>query len=247
MRPLIARCLILVLLPMFGLPAAAEKKSEYGDIIILTPEYEKITTPRSNDNDDDDRYYHHDHRHHYHYDSPRYPPPYSSYRRSSGSRITGPAGHVYLGVAVGESEFDYNDIADGDASKFHFGYRPSNSHLGYEISFYDSGNSEVTSLSGIDLRVDSLNLLLSYNTSRAQKSPLNFFAQGGIYFADTTLTGPFDSVSENSNGFMLSAGVEVMLNPNFGLRAEIYRLDRVEDFANDESLNFFTLGGQFVF
>jgi hypothetical protein len=115
------------------------------------------------------------------------------------------------------------------------------------VSFYDSGVSEVTSLTDIEIEVDTINLVLTINSSMNNKSPLNLFGQAGIYFADTTLSGPFDSVSEKSNGFLLSAGVEVVINRNFSLRAEGYNLREVEDFANDESITFISVGGQFVF
>ncbi len=85
------------------------------------------------------------------------------------------------------------------------------------------------------------------NSSRNYRSRLNLFAQGGIYFADTTLSGPFDKVSEDSNGFLLAAGFEVMLNRYFSIKAEAYNLFDVEDFADDESISIVNLGGQFVF
>ena len=157
------------------------------------------------------------------------------------------SGRLYLGVTIGNSEFDYDDIDDGDASIFRIGYRPENSRLGYELSVFSSGDAEVTSLTGIELEVDSINFGLTLNSSKNDQSRLNFFAQGGIYFADSTLSGPFDSVSENSNGFFVAAGAEIMLNRYFGLRAEAYNLFDVEDFANDESIQVFNLGGQFTF
>ncbi|MCP4407130.1 MAG: porin family protein, partial [Gammaproteobacteria bacterium] len=91
------------------------------------------------------------------------------------------------------------------------------------------------------------NLVLTINSSGINKSRLNLFGQGGIYFADTTLSGPFDSVSKNSNGFLLAAGVEIMLNRHFSLRAEAYHLFDVEDFADDESISSLNLGGHFIF
>ena len=103
------------------------------------------------------------------------------------------------------------------------------------------------SLTDIELQVESVNLVLTINSSRQPRSRLNLFGQGGIYFADTRLSGPFDSVSEDSNGFLLAAGVEVMINHNFSVKAEAYNLFDVEDFADDESISIFNLGGQFVF
>lgn len=244
MKPIYIRTLLLLVLSISVFPSFSAKKSEYGDIIKNTPEYKKIT--KEKDDDDDDR-----HEHHYHYPYPYYrpvyPPPPANYRRSTGSGGSGLPGHLYFGIAIGESKFDYDDIDDGDASIFHFGYRPKDSHLGYELSIYDSGDSEVTSLTDIEIEVETINLVLTVNSSRNNKSTLNFFGQGGIYFADTTLSGPFDSVTENSNGFLLAVGVEVMLNRHFGFRAGAYNLFDVEDFANDESVSFFSLGGQFVF
>ena len=112
---------------------------------------------------------------------------------------------------------------------------------------FNSGDAEVTSLSGIDLDVDTINLGLTINSSTNDNSRVNLFGQGGIYFANTTLSGPFDSVRENSNGFLLAVGAEFRLNPYFGVRAEAFHLFDVEDFANDESISIFNLGGQFTF
>lgn len=240
------RYLMLFVFSILSFPSFSGSNSEYGDIIKNTPEYKKITTEKKDDRDDDS----HKHDHHRHYHDPFYRPVYPSssanYKRSSGS-WRGIPGHLYLGIAIGESEFDYDDIDGGDATIFHFGYRPENSRLGYELSFFDSGDSEVTSLTDIELQVESVNLVLTVNSSKNNKSSFNLFGQGGIYFADTTLSGPFDSVSENSNGYLLAAGVEITVNRHFNLRAEAYNLYDVEDFANDESISFFSLGGQFVF
>ena len=242
MKPVSIRWFMLFLLAMSSFQSFAEKDSEYGDIIKNTPEYKRITTPK----DDDDDYDHH----HHHYNYPVYPrayPPPPGYYRPASSGGGGLPGVFYLGLTIGKSEFDYDDIEDGDATIFRFGYRPRESHLGYELSFFDSGDSEVTSLTNIDIEVDTINLVLTFNSASNAQSRLNLFAQGGIYFADTTLTGPFDSVSENSNGFLLAAGVEFMLNRHFGLRAEACQLFDVEDFANEESITTFNLGGQILF
>jgi len=247
MKPAAIRFLMLFISSTLSLASHSVSDSEYGDIIKNTPEYKKITTPTA-DGDDNDR---HDHHYHYHYHDPFYRPVYppgsAYYRGSARSGRSSLNGHVNLGIAVGKSEFDYDDIEDGDGSIFHFGYRPENSRLGYELSFYNSGKSEVTSLTDIELRVETINFVLTVNSSRNRESTLNFFGQGGIYFADSTLSGPFDSVSENSNGFLLAAGVEIMLNRHFGLRAEVSNLFDVEDFADDESVSFLSLGGRFVF
>ena len=133
------------------------------------------------------------------------------------------------------------------ASIFYIGFRSDNSRLGYELSIYSSGDGDVTSLPDIELEVDSINLALTVNSSMNNESAVNLVGKAGIYFADATLSGPFDSVSESSKGFMLGAAVEFMLNRHFSLRADALVLHEVEDFANDESISSFTLGGHFVF
>lgn len=238
------RCSMLCLLSVFCLPSFAEKDPEYRDIIIDTPEYGKITTPKSGNNDDDkDRHYHP-----YHY--PAYPPVYrhpGAYYRPADAASAGLRGFIHLGLSIGRSEFDYDDIENGDASLLLFGYRPEDSHLGYELSFYDSGDADVTSLSDIEIEVDSLNFVLSVNSSTDYTSTLNLYGKGGIYFAKTILSGPFDSVRESSNGFLVAAGIDIMLNRHFGLKAEAYQLFDVEDFADDRSVIFYNFGGQFLF
>jgi len=248
MKPVCIRCLVVFILSILSFPSFSGSNSEYGDIIKNTPEYKRITKPKSDDGDTDRHHHHYYHPYHYHDHlyGPAYPPP-SRYYRPTGSGSIGPSGAFYLGVTVGKSEFDYDDIEDGDASIFRFGYRPAGNRLGYELSFFDSGDSEVKSLTDIEIQVETINLVLTINSSEANKSRLNLFGQGGIYFADTTLSGPFDSVSENSNGFLLAAGVEIMLNRNFSLRAEAYHLFDVEDFADDESISSLNLGGHFIF
>lgn len=235
-----------LVIAILGLPAVAGSNSTYGDIIKETPEYQKIITPKPDD-DDDDRHHHH---YFHHYDHRIYAPDYPPTPRYVRPARTGRSlrtGAFYVGVTIGESEFDYDDIEGGDASIFRIGYRPDNSRLGFELSIYDSGDAEVTSLNDIELEVETINLAVTVNSSRNSRSTLNLFAQGGIYFADTTLSGPFDSVSENSNGFLVAAGVEVMLNRNFSIKAEAYNLFDVEDFANDETISTLNIGGQFVF
>ncbi len=175
---------------------------------------------------------------------PSYP---AQYDRSAGSGRSSLPGILYLGITIGESEFDYDDIDDGDTSIFYVGFRPEDSRLGYEVSFYNSGDSEVTSLTDIELEVKTINLVLTVNSSLNNKSALNLSGKAGIYFADATLSGPFDSVSEKSNGFLLGVGAEYALSQHFSLRADAYILEDVEDFANDESILIFSLGGQYLF
>ncbi len=248
MKPVDIRCLMVFILSILSFSSFSGSNSEYGDIIKNTPEYKEITNPK-NDYDDNDRHQHYYH-YPYHYHDPFYRPAYpssSAYYRPTGSGRVGLAGAFYLGLTIGKSEFDYDDIEDGDASIFRFGYRPEESHLGYELSFFNSGDSDVTSLTEIEIQVETINLLLTVNSSRNKNSRLNLFGQGGIYFADTILIGPFDRVSETSSGFLLAVGVEFMLNRHFSLRAEAYNLFDVEDFANDESISSFNLGGNFIF
>ena len=245
MNPVLIRCSMCLLLAVFCLPSFAEREPEYGDIIKRTPEYKTITTPREDNGVDPDPHYHP-----YYYPYPPYHPPYGpapAYHRPAAAEGVGLSGFIHLGVSIGKSEFDYDDIEDGDASLFHIGYRPEDSRLGYELSFFDSGTAEVTSLSAIDIEVESLNFVLSLNSSRNAESRLNLFGKGGIYFAKTILAGPFDRVRENSNGFLIATGIDFSLNRHFGLKAEAYRLFDVEDFADDRSLTFFNLGGQFYF
>ena len=80
----------------------------------------------------------------------------------------------------------------------------------------------MTSLNDIEVDFETVNLVVTVNSARNDNSTLNFFGQGGIYFADTTLSGPADSVSDNSNGFLIAVGIEVMVNRYFGFRAEAY-------------------------
>lgn len=247
MKPAAIRCLILFVFSILSLASVSGSCSEYGDAIKDTPEYKKITEPKADDDKNDDHdhhYYYHDHDPFY---RPPYPPPPAYYERSPPSRGSGLSGIVSLGITIGDSEFDYDDIDDGDASRFHVGYQPENSRMGYEVSFFSSGEAEVTSLTGIEIEVDTINLALTFNSSKNNISTLNFFGQGGIYFADTTLSGPADSVSEKSNGFLLAVGVDIMLNRHFGLRVEAFNFFNVEDFVDDKSVSFFGLGGKFVF
>ena len=246
MKSVDIRYLLFFILLILSFPSFSGSDSEYGDIIKNTPEYEKITKPK-NDDDDNIR---HEHHYHYPYHDPFYRPAYppsAAHYRPTGSERVGFGDTFYLGITIGNSEFDYDDIEDGDASIFRFGYRPEDSHLGYELSFFNSGDSEVTSLTDIEIQVETINLVLMVNSSGNSKSLLNLFGQTGIYFSETTLTGPFDRVSENSNGFLLAAGVEIMLNRHFSLRAEAYNFFDVEDFVDDESISSFNLGGNFIF
>lgn len=244
MRTIAIRCLMISFLSVFSTAPVSASKSEYGDIIVDTPEYEEITRDKPDIKDND----FHDHDYHRHYHDPFYRPEYpASYRRSSGSGRGRIAGLVYLGISIGESEFDYNDIDAGDATVFHIGFQPEKSHLGYELSFYHSGDAEVTSLTGIELEVETINLVITANSSGNQRTPLNLYAQGGFYFAKAFLSGPSGTVKENSNGFLLAVGIEFLLNRHIRLRAGAYHLHEVEDFANDESISVISLGGQLVF
>jgi len=125
MKPIDIRYLTVFILSILSFPSFSGSNSEYGDIIKNTPEYKKITKPR-NDDGDNDRHGHH-YPYYYPYHDPYYRPAYpssSAYYRPTGSGRVGFTGAFYLGVTIGKSEFDYDDIEDGDASIFRFGYRP---------------------------------------------------------------------------------------------------------------------------
>ncbi len=254
MKPVAIRIFASLVLSILAFPAVSGGKSEYGDALKKTPEYKKITKPRqNNENDDDDSgggggyYYPHYHYHDPYYHRPAYARPSAGYAESAPARRSGRHGRIGLGVSIGDSEFDYDDIDDGDASLIRIGYRPDNSHVGYEFSFFDTGKAEVTSLRDIDIEVDSVNLALTYNSSTSSESTWNFVGQGGIYFADTTLTGPAGRVSEDSNGFLLGAAAELGLNRHFALRAEVLYFFDVEDFVDDETISYLGFGGRVEF
>lgn len=242
MKSVDVRWPVLFILSILSYPCFAESGSEYGDIIKDSSEYKKITTEKEKQKKKKRPTFYHDH--HYHYPYPR---PVVRYYDSAGSGSTGLAGSLYVGVLIGESRFDYNDIDEGDASIFHIGYRSEDSRLGFELSIYDSGVAEVTSLDDIDFEVETINLVLTVNSSKKRESGLNLVGKAGIYFADSTLSGPFDSVSESSNGFLLGVGAELALTRHFSLRADVYVLSDVEDFANDEPVEIVSLGGSFYF
>jgi len=256
MKPVAIRYPVLFLLSLLSLPSYSESGSEYGDIIKETPEYRQITKEKEKP-ERPNRYYDcgtfdcRDYRYYwdgpYHYYHPRYAPYREDYYRPGRTGAVDYGGLLYFGITVGESEFDYDDIDNGDTSIFYFGYRSDNSRLGYELSIYSSGDGEVTSLPDIELEVDSINLALTVNSSINNESALNLMGKAGIYFADATLSGPFDRVSESSKGFLFGAAVEFVLNRHFSLRADAQVLREVEDFANDESVSLFTLGGHFIF
>ena len=100
MKSVDVRCLMVFILSILSFSSYSGSKSEYGDIIKGTPEYEKITKPKYID-DDNDRHEHHYHYHHSYYRHAY--PPSSTHYRSTGSGRSGLTGTFYLGVTVGES------------------------------------------------------------------------------------------------------------------------------------------------
>jgi hypothetical protein len=153
----------------------------------------------------------------------------------------------YIGLAIGSSFFDYDDIDDGDALLLSAGRRSRDERLGYELAYINTGNAEVTSLSEIELRVEALIFSLTFNSSKNLYSRWNAYATAGIYLADTALSGPVDEVDEDSNGFTFGVGFEYAVNRNFQLRLDARELIHVEDFANDESISLLSFGGKISF
>ncbi len=238
--------IILILTGVFVIGSSTVAGSRYEDIIKDTTEYKKVTEGEAEQKEKCHKcgsgyYYPSVPVYHDHYYGPEV-----SNHYSSGPAPSSRTGTAYVGVAVGASSFDYEDIEDGDATQLYLGYRGW-SRLGYEVVLLDTGNAEVIGLNDIQLDVNAVNLGLTLNSATNHQEPLNAYLSGGIYLADTTLIGPVASVSEGSTGFTAGAGLELSLNEYFKLRADARVLFDVEDFANDESISMLSIGGQFNF
>ena len=157
---------------------------------------------------------------------------------------------VYIGAGVGSSSFDYSDIDNGSAKKFHLGYRFDDKHYAVEIAQIDSGDADIDGGDFNSISVEGINLSLVYNTAATfgKSEPLNAFFKGGIYQVDTEVDGIFFSdMDDSSAGLSLGLGLEYAFTDFFSVRAEAEGLIAVEDFANDESVTFLTVGAQFHF
>ena len=159
---------------------------------------------------------------------------------SSFSTVSQAENSIYAGLAAGVSAYDYDDVDAGSATKLFVGYK-IDTNLAIEATFYDSGDADITSLPGLALNSDGLNVTAFY---RANTSGNDLVAMigGGIYNFDTTIKGPGGSISESSSGLSLAAGLELGLTENLALRADIDMFFGVKDFADNGNVDSIHIG-----
>lgn len=147
---------------------------------------------------------------------------------------------VYAGAAIGVSNYEYEDIDAAAATKLFIGYKMDN-NFALEATLYDSGDADITSLSGFELNTDGINLTAFYRLPTAG-SDLTAMVGLGIYSFDTTVKTNSGSVSEDGTGLSVSAGLEYALTENVALRGDIDFFVGVKDFADNESLDSVHIG-----
>jgi hypothetical protein len=147
-----------------------------------------------------------------------------------------------VGAGIGISQFDYDDVDDGSAKKFYAAYELEGSPAYFEVALTDSGDADVTSLSGVTLNVSGLQVGAGYRLILNPDTGSNFFLKAGLYDTDTEASGPGGTAEDGNTGFYLGFGGDWMLNPSFGLRFDMEGLLGVEDFAEDNNVTVITVG-----
>jgi hypothetical protein len=147
---------------------------------------------------------------------------------------------LYAGLAAGVSSYDYEDIDPAAATKIFLGYKIGD-NAAIEATLYDSGEADITSLPGLTLSSDGLNITAFYRI-HTSADKLTAMVGGGLYSFDTTIEGPGGSISESGSGLSLAGGLEYAFTENFALRADIDMFFGVKDFADNKSLDSLNIG-----
>jgi len=158
---------------------------------------------------------------------------------------------TYFGGGTGKAEFDYSDIDDGDSEKYYIGFQPAGKLYSFEIAVLDSGEADIDNnpFGFESIRVDGYNISAVYNTAPnfGFKQPTNLFFKLGYYLVETEVKTTTTSFTEDSNGLSFGLGLDYAINDAFSLRADLEGLYKVDDFADEEIVTFFTLGAQINF
>lgn len=235
---------------MMVLPAQAESQKDYGEIIKTKPEYKEVTedepdrscTRKSCDES-----------------SPitdflvedlLMPMAESiitstleaSYSYDDGVETGWP---FYVGLNVGETQFEYSGIESGGSVIFYLGYEGFESDWRYELSYLDAGEADIDEVDSVSLSVSGLNFSVDYSLLKAQDDGLGLYFGAGAHFLNSRLIGPASTVTEKSRGLTLASGLEYQLTKSFRLRGDLKLLYQVNDFADNESITLLTVGGLF--
>jgi len=154
---------------------------------------------------------------------------------------------VVAGAGFGVSQFDYDDVDDGSAKKFVLGYELAESPAYFEFAKIDSGDADVTSLSGVSLNVSGMQIGAGYRAVMNESTGSAFFVKAGFYDTDTEATGPGGAIQEGGSGLYLGFGGDWMFVPTFGLRFDMEGLLGVKDFADNNNVTIITVGPVFRF
>ena len=153
---------------------------------------------------------------------------------------------VYVGGGFGLSQFDYEDVDDGSATKLFVGFEQEDSPVYFELALIDSGDADIEG-AGLTLNVSGMSFGVGYRGVMNYETGSAFFLKGGLYNTDTEISDGFNTATDGNSGLFIGFGGDLMLNPSFGLRFDMEGLLGVEDFADDNNVTLITLGALFKF
>lgn len=153
--------------------------------------------------------------------------------------------NVYAGGTVGFASFDYDDVDPSTSTELIIGFGITD-NFAIEASLYDSGDADITSLPSVTIATDGTNVSVLYRVDNSKNKITGFFG-AGYYSFDSTLEGPGGSVSIDTSGLSLIVGLHYAIAEHFALRGDANYFSGVDDFADNNDVMSFQVGGVFLF
>ncbi len=152
---------------------------------------------------------------------------------------------VYAGCTLGKSAYEYSDVEDGNARNLFVGYEQNDGPLYLELARIDTGDSDIIGTT-YSISVEGTTLAVGFRVANDGGSAV--FLKGGIYDTETTIADSVGGSTRDGNtGVFIGVGGDWMLSRNFGLRFDLQGLVGVEDFSEDNTVSFTTVGAVLKF
>jgi hypothetical protein len=161
----------------------------------------------------------------------------------------GAEARVAVGGGIGVAQFDYPDVDDGSARILHIAIEGDENPFYFEFALINSGDADISGFTSLNMNVSGNQIGGGYRIVTNSATGSGFYLKGGIYNTDTEVSDPDGeicgvpcSIKDGNNGLYIGIGGELMLNPSFGFRFDLQGLLGVEDFAEDKTVTFMTVG-----
>ncbi|MDD3765014.1 MAG: outer membrane beta-barrel protein [Nevskiales bacterium] len=148
----------------------------------------------------------------------------------SGSALAAP----YAGGAFAISGREYDDVDTAYGWQGFLGYRFDAFPIQLEAGYFDAGDADITSWPGVSLNFSGLTASVgAYFASPA----LVGWVKAGYYDGDAEIGDSFTTLTQDSSGAFIGAGVDWNLTETVALRFDLQNYFEIKDFTGQTDIN----------